>query len=246
MIFLDYSLHDTRARVQGMTTTTRKVHAMRKPSLFLSTILLLVGTECWLLPLHAQLDDSWTVSINGQSVQVARDGSFRISNIAVPDNFGSGGPGTPRDFLGDDFVRLTGISTANGVTRYALSEPFQIDLNSPVTPDGIVIRETPPPFPESLRIDSLGRVVALGETLQLTVTGVLSDETEEDVTPEASWTTYRVSNPSVASVSGTQANSSSGVDTARANMTGRASPQVSCNTVSARANPSGRDFERGL
>jgi formylglycine-generating enzyme required for sulfatase activity len=201
MTFLDSGFHHSRALVPGLTTTTRKVHATRKPTLFLSAILLLVGTAWEVLPLHAQLDDSWTVSVDGQSVQVARDGSFRIPNVAVRDNFGAGGPGTPRDFIGDDFVRLTGVSTADGVTRYALSAPFQVGLNTPTPPVDIVIQETPPLFPESIRIDSPGRVVALGETLQLTVTGVLGDGTEAEMTPEALWTTYRVSNPSIATVS---------------------------------------------
>jgi len=40
------------------------------------------------------LDASCTVTINGQTVQVNPDGSFGISNIAAPDLFGAGGPGT--------------------------------------------------------------------------------------------------------------------------------------------------------
>ncbi len=72
-----------------------------------------------------QLDETWTVTVNGQSVQVNPDGSFRIPNISSADLFGPGGPGTAPDFLSDDFVRLFGVSTV-GTTRYAFSEPFQI------------------------------------------------------------------------------------------------------------------------
>ena len=74
----------------------------------------------------AQLDETWTVSVNGQTVQVNSDGSFRIPNIAAPDQFGAQGPGSAPDFLSDDFLRVFGVSTAGGVTRYATSESFQI------------------------------------------------------------------------------------------------------------------------
>ena len=73
----------------------------------------------------AQLDETWTVSVNGQTVQVNSDGSFRIPNIPAPDQFGVSGPGSPPDFLSDDFLRVVGVSTAGGVTRYVVSEPFQ-------------------------------------------------------------------------------------------------------------------------
>ena len=63
----------------------------------------------------AQLDETWTVSVNGQTVQVNSDGSFRIPNIPAPDQFGVSGPGSPPDFLSDDFLRVVGVSTAGGV-----------------------------------------------------------------------------------------------------------------------------------
>ncbi|HEY3242236.1 MAG TPA: hypothetical protein VGM03_02705, partial [Phycisphaerae bacterium] len=50
-----------------------------------------------------QLDASCTVTVNGQTVRVNPDGSFGISNVAAPDVFGAGGPGTTPDFLSDDF-----------------------------------------------------------------------------------------------------------------------------------------------
>ena len=69
--------------------------------------------------LNAQLDESWTVTVNGQSAQVSSDGSYRISNVSSPDR-------DPRDLLSDDFFRVRGFSTAGGVTRYVYSDRFQI------------------------------------------------------------------------------------------------------------------------
>ena len=67
------------------------------------------------------LDETWTLTIAGQSVQANANGSFRIPNIAAPDLFGEGGLGTAPDFLSDDFLRLTGVSTQDGRTRYVFS-----------------------------------------------------------------------------------------------------------------------------
>jgi hypothetical protein len=85
------------------------------------------------------LDATWTVTVNGQSVQVNADGSFLIPNVSAPDQFGAGGPGTPRNFLSDDFVRLIGVGTKDGVTKYffidflelakALRSPFMMSLS---------------------------------------------------------------------------------------------------------------------
>ncbi len=41
------------------------------------------------------LDETWTVTVNGQSVQVNPDGSFTIPNVSAADQFGPGGPGAP-------------------------------------------------------------------------------------------------------------------------------------------------------
>ena len=76
-------------------------------------------------PAFAQLDETWTVTVGGRAVQVNPDGSFLIPNVAAPDLFGAGGLGTPPDFFSDDFVRLIGVRTVNGVTQWAYSERFQ-------------------------------------------------------------------------------------------------------------------------
>ena len=60
------------------------------------------------------LDETWTFSMGGRSVQANTDGSFLIPNISVPDT-------APTDLLGDDVVRLVGITTSGGKPRYVFS-----------------------------------------------------------------------------------------------------------------------------
>jgi hypothetical protein len=147
------------------------------------------------------LDETWTLSVAGQTVQVNPDGSFVISNIAAPDQFGPGGPGTRPDFLSDDFLRLIGFSTVDGVTRYVFSEPFQIQQGEPFVITELTFTLTPPPFPESIRVvPEIPTLTEIGETTQLTVTGTLIDGSQMDLTPRTSWTTYRTSNPDIATV----------------------------------------------
>lgn len=156
------------------------------------------------LPLQAQLDDTWLVTVRGQAVTPNPDGSFVITNISAPDDFGPDGPGSPRDNISDDFVRLTGISTANNRTRYVFSEPFQIVQGQSVfIPLGdLVFTDIPPPLPARITVvpDS-PTLTEIGETTQVRVTATLADGTEQDVTPQVTWTTYRSSNPAIASVS---------------------------------------------
>jgi hypothetical protein len=76
--------------------------------------------------LWPELDNNWQVTIAGQLVPVNPDGSFSVANISAPDTFGAGGPGTPPDFVSDDFVRVIGQRDYYGSMIYAFSEPFQI------------------------------------------------------------------------------------------------------------------------
>src|SRR5258706_15352058 len=100
-------------------TTSNKTVANRAMTNFVSRIFP-IGLAIFVGSFHtlAQLNDSWTTTVNGQTIQVNPDGSFRIPNISAPDQFGPEGPGSRPDFLSDDFVRLTGSSTKDGVTRY--------------------------------------------------------------------------------------------------------------------------------
>jgi hypothetical protein len=61
-----------------------------------------MGTLLWVLlvagggTVPAQpLDDSWTVTVNGQSVQVDSNGYYRIPNVSAADEFSTAGFGEP-------------------------------------------------------------------------------------------------------------------------------------------------------
>ena len=150
----------------------------------------------------SQLDDSWTVTVSGQTVHVNPDGSFLIPNVSAPDQFGLGGPGTSPDFVGDDFVRAVAVSTKDVGPIYAFSEPFQFRNRETFLIGEMTFTDTPPPFPNSIRITSSKPVLnELGQTTQLSVTGLLlSDDSTIDLTQRSSWTIYRTSNPQIAVV----------------------------------------------
>ena len=147
------------------------------------------------------LNSSWTVSVNGQSVQVDPDGAFAISNVSAPDQFGSGGPGTPPDFIGDDYMRVIGASNAAGVNRYAFSDFFRIERGKTFTISNLTFTDTPPKKPDMLAAapDST-TLTAIGQTTPVRVTATYADKTIGDVTPATSWTSYRTSNVAVAKV----------------------------------------------
>jgi len=172
---------------------------------YVSRIFIAVTTAALLAtPARSQrLDETWTVTANGQSVQADRGGNFRIANIAAPDVFGVGGPGTSPDFLSDDFIRVVAVSKTTGTTRYALSEPFQIRRGQTFTVGQITFTTNPPVFPEALRVvASNPTLTSLGQTAQLRVTGILADGSELDLTPRSRWTVYRTSNPNIVTVDG--------------------------------------------
>ena len=149
----------------------------------------------------AQLDQDWTVTINGQTVVPNADGSFRISNVSAADLFGPGGPGTPPDFVSDDAVRVLGISNAGGMTRYAFSEPFRLVSGESFRIGDLTFTDIPPPVPQSLTITFDSKTLTeVGEETQARVFATLGDGSVMDVTQRKAWTSYRTSNPNIASI----------------------------------------------
>lgn len=159
----------------------------------------------------AQLDDTWTVSINGQTARVRADGTFFIPNISAPDRFGPGGPGTAPDFFSDNCLRVIGSSTVNGVTRWVTSEPFVFQevcpggastcsprLRRPTTflIGDLTISESPPSIPVGLDLGVAagqpGTLTMLGQTTQLQVLATMSDGSIRDLTAETDCVEYRV------------------------------------------------------
>ena len=148
-----------------------------------------------------QLDETWTVMVGTQAVQVNTDGTFRIPNIPAPDQFGPGGPGSAPDFLSDDFLRLTGFSTVDGKTRYVFSDPFQIREGESFQVGSLTFTDEPPPLTNSLRVTiDTPALTAIDQTAQLAVTATLADGTTRDVTARSLWTVYRTSNTDVVTV----------------------------------------------
>lgn len=157
---------------------------------------------CLNLLLRGQvLDESWTFTVAGQTVQVQPNGSFRLPNISAPDQFGADGPGTRPDFEGDDLVRAIGHSSKGGSNRYAFSDYFRIRRGQSVSLTNLTFTDTAPRQPESLRILPTTRVLtASGQTNALRVIAHYGDGTTNDATLRTAWTSYRTSNPNIATV----------------------------------------------
>jgi hypothetical protein len=92
------------------------------------------GRDCWFWPgiRCGEVPEEFQYSVNGRSV-IGQTRGFEIANISAPDNFGLGGPGSGRDGRSDDFLRVRGVSTAGGVTRYAYSGPSRLSRGRPTS-----------------------------------------------------------------------------------------------------------------
>ncbi len=172
---------------------------MTRPVPALSLVTLLAA---WPAPVHAQLDPSWTVTANGQTVTVNADGTFLIPNVPSPDQFGPGGVGSAPDFISDDAVRVIGTRTVDGVTYYAVSECFTFEQGATVKVPVLDISTTPP-----LSIDTIAVapaepfLTAVDQTTVLVVTSLLTDGTETDIVPaDFCNVTFRTSNPAIATI----------------------------------------------
>ncbi len=147
-----------------------------------------------------QLDDRWTISVNGQTAIANADGSFAIPNIAAPDAFGLGGPGSLPDFLSDDTLRVVATGVVDGVTYYAVFPPFQLPNGTvfldPVT---LLFADVPPVSPIAISLTAPLSVLEVGQQTQLSLTGTLSDGSQADLTSQFS--TYRSSDATGLTVS---------------------------------------------
>ena len=127
-----------------------------------------------------------------RSVTVGPDGHFHLPNLSAPDLFGSDGPGSRPDFVSDDYVRVIGQRAKGETNRYAFSEFFQIHQGQTVTIKDLTFTNIPPRKPESLAIVCTNRIIRLGQNTPLTVLARFTDGATTDVTPKASWTSYRM------------------------------------------------------
>jgi hypothetical protein len=103
-------------------------------------------------PEEISLDESWSVSVSGQTVRVNSDGSFLIPNISAPDQFGANGPGSRPDFLSDNFVRLIGFNSREGITQYVYSAPFQLKAGETFVIEELTLTFSPHRFRNPLEL----------------------------------------------------------------------------------------------
>jgi alpha-tubulin suppressor-like RCC1 family protein len=150
---------------------------------------------------YGALDESWTLSAGGQTVQADPDGGFRLQNVSAPDAFGPDGTGSPPDGISDDLIRVKGISTRNGVNRYLSSEFFAVREGETFSLQNIKFSITPPLSPESMSaVVGTATLTQLGQQTQIKVTAHYSDGSAKDVTARELGTTYRTSNPNIARI----------------------------------------------
>ncbi len=164
-----------------------------------------------------QLDQSCTVTVNGQTVQVNPDGTFVIPNIAAADLFGPGGPGTPPDFLSDDFRRLTGVCTAGAAPVYVTSQCFRIRSGQSLQIDQLTFSNDPRQALASIRAaPGVATLTALGQQTSIDLTGRFNDGSSGPLDPALHCpATFRTGNPAVVSVAADAGNPVLGVATAR-------------------------------
>jgi hypothetical protein len=148
-----------------------------------------------------RIDNTWQLSVGGQTAYATRAGLIYVRNISAPDQFGAGGPGTIPDFIGDDPVRVTGVSYAYSPPKYVFSGFFRIPQGQRVSIGHLTFTNSPVRKPEALAAaPDQATLTALGQTTQLRVAATFADRTTSDVTPATSWTSYRTSNTGVARV----------------------------------------------
>ncbi len=131
------------------------------------------------------LDATCTVSALNRSSQVQPDGSWVLPNI--PAN------------VGQVRVRATCVAE-DGTVRGGQSDFVTVPANG-VVQVPVISFETAAPEPATLALSApVTTLSTAGETVQLVATATMADASTSDVTPAAAGTSYRSSNPAIASV----------------------------------------------
>lgn len=161
------------------------------PAVMLFLVLSFIGSA-----LRAErLDDLWTITAGGQSVEVNLDGTFSIPNVASVDQDG--------DRIADDFLRIIGTARIGGVDLYAAGGYFRVQGGRKVTVSNeFSTRTSPPQKPERLGASVLiPTLTVLGQTTQVRVTATYSDGSSAEANGSIAGTSYRTSNPDIGTVS---------------------------------------------
>jgi len=99
-------------------------------------------------------------------------------------------------------VRVIGLSTKGGTNRYAFSE-FSRFVRADHVLTNLTFTEIPPRKPESLTIIPQTNVMTvLHQIYSLRVIARYADGTTSDASTRSGWTSYRISNPNIATVNG--------------------------------------------
>lgn len=133
----------------------------------------------------ATLNENCVISIRNRTARVRADGSWSISNIPL-----SGFP-----------VRARVTCVENGVTHRGQSSLFRIVAGISNGFDAEISLDVFRPVPVSVALSAPVIILTtVGETVQLTATATLPDNSTLDVTAGSTGTAYRTSNPSIATV----------------------------------------------
>lgn len=167
------------------------------PLLFIALFSLACAAQPFTPPRPAPeiaMNETWTVTIGGQSAPVNADGTFLVPNVVAADV-------NPVNFEGDDPMRLFATGQIGGETWYAFSDWFRVRSGVTTRVPNLTFTRTPPPAVRTLAL-STNRAVftSLSQSGQLTPTATLNDGRSVTVPSVADWTVYRTSNPAVARV----------------------------------------------
>ena len=116
-----------------------------------------------------------TLTASGQTIISDGSGILKMSNISAPDAFGAGGPGTPPDFVSDDYVRVIGVSKKSGSNRYAFTNFFRVRAGGITPINNLIFTHTPPKKPDMLAaVPDAATLTAIGQTTHVRVTATYS------------------------------------------------------------------------
>jgi hypothetical protein len=134
----------------------------------------------------AQLDQTCMVSALNRTAPVDANGVWVLTNVPA----------------GQGQIRVRATCVANGVTRSGQSGLITTPADGVITVDDISFDQLRP-IPAQLALAAPGTALtAAGQVVQLAATANYPDGTQADVTPGASGTGYRSSNPATATVDG--------------------------------------------
>ena len=126
-----------------------------------------------------------TVTAAGRVTTANEFGGFVLRNIPVT----------------TELQRLVATTDVDGNRLYAVSEFFNVQRDGTLFPGGFAaLLPALPATPRRLEARADSPVLEPGQQTQVTITGAMSDGTVADLTPRDEGTTYRTSNPAIATV----------------------------------------------